>query len=152
MTNHGEKARLRLVRPDSTEARTESQSPKPSPDLDPQYKNFVQAVHLPFSKETLWLRVDPCSCGGARLYYVKLVDIMQLEEHKPYYRIERSFAEEIIYSQHAQVGRLHRFFGISPVRVVFKHIFQLRKKVLMRDFRLQQSLDLQKYFKDVFGV
>ena len=148
MINSGEQRRLRLV----TSHSTEKEESDTEPNMHKAFRNFVQCVYLPFSKETLWLRMDTSPCGGMYLYYIRHVDVRLLEEHKPYYHIGPTKAEEIVFSRYVRVGRIHRFFGISILKLVLKNVHDLRKNILRRDFHLQQSINIREYFKDVFGV
>lgn len=148
MIKHGTRPHLRLVSPQSSSA-----EPKAAPhDVDPQMKNLIQSVYLPFSKETLWLRMEPCICGGANLFYVKRVHLKDLPDHKPCLGIDGDIAEEIVLAEHVQYRRLHRFFGISPLKLVLKRVFLLRRKILSRDIGLEQSVGIKHYFEDAFGI
>lgn len=139
---------LRLVQPPSPRPNEKG----PVHDTDPHLKTHMQNVYLPFSRETLWLRMEPCVCGGAHLFYVRLVDVDDLCDHKPCLRINGRVAEEIVLAQHVEYKRVHRFFGISPLRLVLKNVFRLRRKLVMRDFGLHQSTVVKQYFEDAFGI
>jgi hypothetical protein len=38
------------------------------------------------------------------------------------------------------------------LRLVLKHVFRLRRKLVMRDFGLHQSTVVKQYFEDAFGI
>lgn len=143
------RAHLRLVR---TSISTDT-APGPVPhQTSAALSALIKSVYLPFSEETLYLRMETCVCGGAQLFYVKLVHLRHLEDHKPVFTIKGDIAEEIVLSHHVEYKKLHRFFGISPVKLVFKHILKLRRKLLVRDMRLEQSVRVKEFFEDALKI
>lgn len=120
--------------------------------LHDQSENVIQRLFLPFSGETLWLRLLPCECGGMKLFYVKIVRPDQIEEHKPYFFVSHESAEEIVYSKHVNYGKLHRFFRVNPARLVANRIFRLQKLLLRRDEGLYQSTEIKRFFDKNFGL
>lgn len=150
MTKQSARAHLRLVPTSISTEKPHAAHAAEGAALE--VRALVKSVHLPFSNETLHLRMEPCVCGGAYLYYVKIVDLQYLADHKPVLRVSGNTAEEIVLSHHVIYRKLHRFFGISPVSLVFKHVLKLRRKLLQRDRGLEQSVRVKQYFEDAFGI
>lgn len=140
-----QQAHLRLVHPS---AGSETSTPPPTTSDF----NAFQKLYLPFSGQHLWLRLLPCECGGMKLYYVKIVSLDDIEEHKPYFTVTRHLAEEIVYSKHVNYGKLHRLFRVSPVSLVVSHIFRLQRLLLRRDEGLYQSTEVKRFFDEKFGL
>ena len=94
----------------------------------------------------------PCTCGGVKLYYVKIVPIENLRDHKPYLWVDRDHGEEIVLSKHVEYKFIHKLFRLNPRNLVLHHIFKLQRRLLKRDVGLRMSLDTKAFFDREFGL
>ncbi|HKU51095.1 MAG TPA: hypothetical protein VJQ25_01405 [Nitrospira sp.] len=146
MIRNGEPVHLRLVHSIQEE---EVETPFFSSE---SFRGTVQRLFLPFSKETLWLRLLPRTCGGVKLYYVKIVALEDLRDYKPYLWVGHSYAEEIVLSRVVEHKLFHKLLRINPRNLVLHHVFKMQRALLKRDSGLQRALDIKEYFDREFGL
>lgn len=149
MRRNGEPTHLRLVRP---ALETEADAENPFTAKLEEMRAIVRRLDLPFSGDRLWLRMLPCTCGGVKLYYVKIIALDNIREHRPYLCVMHSHAEEIAFSRHVAYKFIHKLFRVSLRNVVLRQVFKLQKELLRRDYRLHQARATKEFFDAEFGL
>ncbi len=115
-------------------------------------QNIIQSVFLPHAEERLYLRMEPCVCGGAHLYYVRIVELEKLGPHNPILAYDERVAEEVVLSRHVRYRKSLRFLGISPMKAVLFGIWRFRRRILSRDEWLHQASSVKARLQKSHGI
>lgn len=126
--------------------------PVTSTEAPPRGQNIIQSVFLPYAEERLYLRMEPCVCGGAHLYYVRIVELDKLGPHNPVLTWDDQHAEEVVQSKHVRYRKVFRFLGISPMKAVLFGIWKFRRRMLARDYGLHKSVEVKVSLQKAFGI